>query len=137
MRKQVMTHVVAGYPSMRESERLAILMSYYVDFIEIQIPFSDPVADGPTIMAANEEALKNGVRVEDCFKLMGRLTKKESGISAKPKFLFMSYYNILHHYGVEKFCKRAKACGCYGLIGPGMPIDEEQNEGDLKTFKQQ
>lgn len=126
-----MTHIVAGYPTMRECERLANIMSKYVDFIEIQIPFSDPVADGPTIMAANEEALKSGVRVEDCFRLMRRLAE----ISARPKFLFMSYYNILHHYDVEKFCKRAKKCGCYGLIVPDIPIDEEKNEGYLKACK--
>lgn len=130
-----MTHIVAGYPAMRECERLANVMSKYVDFIEIQIPFSDPVADGPTIMAANGEALKNGVSVEDCFRLMERLVNRKREISAVPKFLFMSYYNILHHYGVEKFCKRARKCGCYGLISPDIPIDEEKNEGYLKACK--
>lgn len=130
-----MTHIVAGYPTMRECERLANIMSKYVDFIEIQIPFSDPVADGPTIMAANGEALKNGVSVEDCFRLMRRLVKERREILAKPRFLFMSYYNILHHYGVGKFCKRAKESGCYGLIVPDIPIDEEKNEGYLKACK--
>lgn len=139
-----MTHIVAGYPTLKGSEKIALTMiKSGVDFIEIQIPFSDPVADGPTIMKANEVALKNGTTVESCFHLMEKLSgtlkkslkKKEKEISAKPKFLFMSYFNILYHYGLEKFCKRAKECGCYGLIVPDMPIDEEKNENYLKICK--
>ncbi len=139
-----MTHIVAGFPSLKESEKIALIMAQNgVDFIEIQIPFSDPVADGPTIMAANQRALEGGIKVEDCFELMKRIelkmrekgSGKTQGILAKPKFLFMSYFNILHHYGVEKFCKRAMESGCYGLIVPDMPIDEEKNEGYLRACK--
>ena len=131
-----MTHIVAGFPSLKESEKIALIMAKNgVDFIEIQIPFSDPVADGPTIMAANQRALESGIRVEDCFELMKRIELKMQEISVKPKFLFMSYFNILHHYGVEKFCKRAMESGCYGLIVPDMPIDEEKNENYLRACK--
>lgn len=130
---QIMTHIVAGYPSLKASEEIATIMAQNgVDFIEIQIPFSDPVADGPVIMAANESSLKAGTRVEDCFKLMKKLT---GSLESGPKFLFMSYFNILHSYGVEKFCKRAKEVGCYGLIVPDMPIEEEQNEKYLFSCK--
>lgn len=124
-----MTHIVAGYPTLKKSEEIAMLMARSgVDFIEIQIPFSDPVADGPVIMKANEMALAGGVKVEDCFELMKKLSGK-----AGSKFLFMSYFNIVYRYGVEKFCKRAKECGCYGLIIPDMPIDEEANEKYLEN----
>lgn len=134
--KKIMTHIVAGYPSLKESEEIASLMCKSgTDFIEIQIPFSDPVADGPAIMAANQKALDNGVKVADCFRLMRNLTKKTKGISAKQKFLFMTYFNILFRFGVEKFCKEAKKCGCYGLIVPDMPIDEEKNDHYLKYCK--
>ena len=131
-----MTHIVAGYPSLKESGQVALLMCKYgVDFLEIQIPFSDPVADGPTIMAASQKALDGGVKVDDCFKLMGNLAEECKKNSAKTKFLFMTYLNLVHHYGVEKFCKKAQECGCYGLIIPDMPIDEEKSEKYLASCK--
>lgn len=77
MKNNVMTHIVAGYPSMEECEKIVLAMAEMgVAFIEIQIPFSDPIADGPTIMRANEQALLNGVTVEDCFQLIQSLKKK-------------------------------------------------------------
>ncbi len=133
---KIMMHIVAGYPSLTESEKVALLMCKCgVDFLEIQIPFSDPVADGPTIMAANQKALENGVKVDDCFRLMENLYKKTNGILASPKFLFMTYFNLVHHYGVEKFCKKTAQVGCYGLIIPDVPIDEEKSEKYLLNCK--
>lgn len=133
MQRKIMTHIVAGYPTLKKSEEIVVRMvNCGVDFIEIQIPFSDPVADGPVIMWANQKALENGIKVEDCFKLMKKLARK---FSINPKFLFMSYFNILHHYGVEKFCKKAKECGCYGLIIPDMPVDEEKYDHYLASCK--
>lgn len=132
--KKIMTHIVAGFPTLKKSGEVALIMANSgVDFIEIQIPFSDPVADGPTIMAANQKALENGIKVEDCFDLMVDLNRKLEKISVKPKFLFMSYFNIIHHYGIDKFCKKASECGCYGLIVPDMPIDEEKQEKYLEN----
>jgi len=127
----LMTHIVAGYPTLKESELIAqTMIDTGVSFLEIQIPFSDPVADGPTIMAANQQALDNGTTPEDCFKLMQRLSKKTN-----IPLLFMSYYNILFRYGLDKFCKRAKLVGCYGLIVPDIPIDEEEYDHYLETCK--
>ncbi len=131
-----MLHIVAGYPSLKESEDLAFLMAKLgADFIEIQIPFSDPVADGETIMKANEIALSGGIRVKDCFDLMQRLGERSRGISSKTKFLFMTYFNIVFRQGVKEFCRKASECGAYGLIIPDMPIDEEKNEGYLAACK--
>lgn len=131
-----MTHIVAGFPTLKKSGEIALLMANSgVDFIEIQIPFSDPVADGPTIMAANQKALENGTKVDDCFNLMADLNRKLEKISVKPKILFMSYFNIIHHYEIGKFCKKAYECGCYGLIIPDMPIDEEKQEKYLKNCR--
>ena len=126
-----MTHIVAGYPNMDKCKSLAKLMDKCgVSFIEIQIPFSDPVADGSTIMAANQKALENGVKVKDCFQLMKHLSSEVG-----TPLLFMSYFNILHSFGVEAFCKKAKECGCYGLIVPDIPFDEEDHEGYLAACK--
>lgn len=122
-----MTHIVAGYPSLEESFEVALTMAESgVSYIEIQIPFSDPVADGPTIMQANQEALKNGIRVSDCFELMRRLKEEFVGRGFKTELLFMTYFNIVHKFGVRNFCKRAKEVGCYGLIVPDISIDESQ-----------
>ena len=121
---KLMTHVVAGYPSLKATETLVLDMAKAgVDFIEIQIPFSDPLADGPTIMEANDQALKNGATVQDCFTLMKKLSAQ-----VNIPLLFMSYYNILFNYGVENFCQKAHACGAQGLIIPDIPLDEESSE---------
>lgn len=128
---KLMTHIVAGYPNLKKSEETALIMARAgVGYIEIQIPFSDPLADGPTIMKACEMAIRNGVKVEDSFQLMKRLSDQ-----VITPLLFMSYFNILHHYGVDRFCKKAKNCGCYGLIVPDMPIDEDKYEGYLAACK--
>ena len=74
---KLMTHIVAGYPSLKESENLAILMADSgVSILEIQIPFSDPVADGKTIAEANRVSLEKGTSVEDCFELLRSLKGK-------------------------------------------------------------
>ncbi len=131
MKNKIMTHIVAGYPSMKECEEIAINMAKMeVSFIEIQMPFSDPIADGATIMKANEKVLSNGVTTEDCFKLIQRLNKK-----IKTPIIIMTYFNIPFRYGLEKFCKKAKECGVYGLIIPDIPIDEEKYENYLSKCK--
>jgi len=129
---RLMTHIVAGYPTLKESEEIAtVMLESGVSFLEIQIPFSDPVADGPVIMKANQKALEHGTTPEDCFELMKKLQEK-----SKTPLLFMTYYNILFRYGLERFCKRAKEIGCYGLIVPDVPIDEEPYDHYIETCKQ-
>ncbi|MDP4008483.1 MAG: tryptophan synthase subunit alpha [Candidatus Peregrinibacteria bacterium] len=124
---RIMTHIVAGYPSLKESKLLAqTMIESGVSYIEIQIPFSDPIADGKTIMDANKKALENGITPDDAFELMKDLSGKAKAHGVK--LLFMSYYNILFKYGLERFCKKAASIGCYGLIIPDIPIDEEPHE---------
>lgn len=116
----LMTHVVVGYPDLDTTEKLVLEMDRNgADLIELQIPFSDPVADGPTIMKASQIALENGTRVRDAFDLAKRL---EGEISAP--LLFMTYANILVKYGIEKFCEDAKKVGVEGLIVPDIPPEE-------------
>lgn len=121
---KLMTHVVIGYPSLEDTVKIVKTMSKSgVDMIELQIPFSDPLADGPTIMDACEKSLENGTRVKDAFIIMKQLSDQIS-----IPLLFMSYFNIVFKYGVEKFCRDTKLAGAYGLIVPDMPIDEENEE---------
>ncbi len=125
----LMTHVVAGYPSVRESGEIVRAMADNgAALIELQIPFSDPIADGPTIMAANEEALARGVSVKECLRLAERLCSTVS-----VPLLFMTYFNILYRYnrgarGVATFCRDAAQAGVQGLIVPDVPPEEEHVE---------
>lgn len=120
----IMTHIVIGNPTLEASQRVAeTMIDAGVDFIELQIPFSDPMADGPTIMQANQTALDGGTTTKDAFALMEHLSKKTN-----IPLLFMTYYNIVFNYGVEQFCKDAQKAGCAGLIVPDMPLEQEDHE---------
>ncbi len=128
---KLMTHIVAGYPDLQTSKELALAMAESgVEFIEIQIPFSDPIADGPTILRANQVALDNGVTADDCFELLADLHSQ-----CDTKFLLMTYFNIPFAYGLEKFCRKAAEYGAYGLIIPDIPLDEEPHEKYIETCK--
>lgn len=120
----LMTHLVVGYPTLEDTVKLAKIMTENgADFIELQIPFSDPLADGPTIMRACEKSLLAGTKVKDAFKTMKTLSSRLS-----IPLIFMAYFNTVFKYGVEKFCQDAKSAGASGLIVPDMPIDEEGEE---------
>jgi tryptophan synthase alpha chain len=126
----LMAHTVIGYPSLDESFQIVkAIAENGADLIELQIPFSDPLADGPTIMKACEESLSNGTKVKDAFVLMKRVSK-----AVDTPLLFMCYYNTVFKYGVEKFCRDAALAGASGLI-PDMPIDEEYEEHLFKFCK--
>ncbi|OGH18854.1 MAG: tryptophan synthase subunit alpha [Candidatus Levybacteria bacterium RIFCSPHIGHO2_01_FULL_38_12] len=129
----IMTHVVVGYPTLEKTVQIVKTMAECgADFVELQIPFSDPLADGPTIMKACEKSLNNGTKVRDCFKIAKDLSSQVS-IS----LLFMAYYNTVFKYGIKQFIKDSKAAGISGLIVPDMSIDEEGNEkfyAYCKTF---
>lgn len=128
---RLMTHLVIGYPNLDDTIKLAKVMAESgADLIELQIPFSDPLADGPTIMKACEKSLRNGIKVKDAFKIMGLLSSQIS-----IPILFMAYYNTVFKYGTERFCQDAKEAGAFGLIVPDMPIDEENEEHYLYYCK--
>ena len=117
---KIMTHVVAGYPDIETSKRLIQTMADNgVSLIEIQIPFSDPLADGPTITRANQYALDLGIKVEDCFQL----AEEMSGCVDVP-LLFMTYVNIAYQMGLERFVTKSAEAGISGLIFPDIPFDE-------------
>lgn len=127
----LMTHLVAGYPSLSATKELAKAMEDFgADFIELQIPFSDPLADGPTIMRACEQALQKGLTVKDVFKLAKILTKE-----IKIPLIFMAYYNTVFKYGTEKFCENVYKVGVSGMIVPDMPIEEEPQEHFMRYCK--
>ncbi len=116
----LMTHIVLGYPSFETNrEVIAQMVANGVDLIEMQIPFSEPMADGPVIIKANQDSLLAGTRLNDCLNFAREMT----GTHDIP-FLFMTYYNILFKYGIEAFCRRAVEVGVQGFIVPDLPPEE-------------
>ncbi len=125
----LMTHIVIGYPDLETSyEMVREMAAAGVDLMELQIPFSEPIADGPVILKANQEALKKGATVADCLDF-GRRAAAEFDIP----FLYMTYYNILYKYGVAAFAERMKADHLAGAIVPDLPPEEA--EGYLAAMK--
>ncbi|HTV21557.1 MAG TPA: tryptophan synthase subunit alpha, partial [Polyangiaceae bacterium] len=116
----LMTHIVVGYPSFRESWALARnMVDAGVDLMELQIPFSEPMADGPVILKANQDALAAGATVAKCLEFA-----RELGQQVPIPLLFMSYYNILFKHGVQSFAAEMKRAGLAGAIVPDLPVEE-------------
>lgn len=124
-----MTHVVYGYPTVKDSlDWMATLLAAGADFIEVQFPFSDPVADGPTIVAACHGALENQKpTVEQCLQDIGQLARDYP----ESRIVLMSYLNPMYRYGLEKLVKRCAEENILGLILPDLPYEEA---GELRSF---
>lgn len=120
----LMTHLVLGYPSLSVNRQVIGQMAVSgVDCIELQIPFSEPMADGPVIVRANQEALARGIRVADCLAFAEEMIREFPQIN----FLFMTYDNILFRFGEEAFIRRVAEIGMKGLIVPDLPPEEGQS----------
>ncbi len=116
----LMTHIVIGYPSLEASfDIVKQMVEAGVDLMELQIPFSEPIADGPVILKANADALATGITVEECLDFARKVTE-----AFDIPFLVMTYYNILYKYGVEKFAAAMEARGLRGAIVPDLPPEE-------------
>ncbi len=119
----------AGFPNLDDTEKIAIaLETAGADMIEIGIPFSDPVADGPTIQMSNKKALDNGMTVALLLKQVAKLRSK-----IKMPIVLMGYLNPVMQYGFEKFFKDAANAGVDGLILPDLPLDEFEKFEPLTT----
>lgn len=116
----LMTHIVLGYPSLEASRRIVhCMVEAGVDLMELQIPFSEPIADGPVILHANQRALHTGTTVQDCFSLAEQLADE-----LPIPFVFMCYYNTIWKRGVERFARETRAAGLHGAIVPDLPYEE-------------
>ena len=118
--KALIAYIMAGDPSIEDTERLIIeLEKAGADLIELGIPFSDPLADGPTIQKAAVRALEHGVSLMDVIDLVKKVRK----VSQVP-IIFMSYYNPVFKYGEEQFVNDAVRAGVDGVIVPDLPPEE-------------
>ena len=116
----LMTHIVMGYPDFDTSYKIVRQMvEAGVDLMELQIPFSEPMADGPVILKANQKAIEGGSTVQRCFDFAKRVAQ-----DFHIPFLFMSYANILYKYGMEPFSDQMAALNLKGAIVPDLPPEE-------------
>ena len=116
----VMAHVVCGYPSFDENlQELEIMAEAGVDLVELQFPFSEPSADGPLFVRANEQSLKAGTTVDQCFDFMRQVSARFPF-----KVLMMGYYNTVFKMGEDIFVQRLKDAGGVGYILPDLPVEE-------------
>ncbi|MFA6458484.1 MAG: tryptophan synthase subunit alpha [Patescibacteria group bacterium] len=114
------THTVVGFPDLATSLKIAEILAAHSAIVELQIPFSDPVADGPTITAANAVALGQKVTPPKCFAFAAQLSKKFPATD----FFLMTYFNTILHFGLEKFAVAARQAGVRGFVVPDLPVEE-------------
>ena len=118
-KKFLSIYFTAGYPGPDDTlQIIKDLEASGVDFIEIGLPFSDPLADGPTIQASSTTALKNGMTTNRLFDQL-----KEIRNSVNIPLIIMGYFNPILQYGVERFCEKCRETGIDGLIIPDLPVD--------------
>ncbi len=113
-------YFTAGYPELNTTVAIAeALENAGVDFLEIGFPYSDPVADGPTVQHSSQKALENGMNLNQLFEELKDMRKKV-GIP----ILLMGYFNPMVQYGIERFCQKAAEVGVDGVIVPDLPMYE-------------
>jgi tryptophan synthase alpha chain len=118
--KALITYVMAGDPSLQATEELVVeLERAGADIIELGVPFSDPIADGPVIQQAAERALRSGTTLRSILSMVTSLRAK-----TQIPLVLMAYYNNIHAFGPKRFCQEAANAGIDGLILPDMPPDE-------------
>jgi tryptophan synthase alpha chain len=115
--------VTAGDPDLKTTaEALRVLDRSGADLIELGVPYSDPLADGPTIQAAATRALQRGVRLDDVLAMVKDVTPE-----IKAPIILFTYYNPILHRGIESFLKQIAEAGVKGLVVPDLPLEEAQS----------
>lgn len=116
-------YFTSGFPELDDTTKVITELSNSgVDFIEVGLPYSDPLADGPTIQDSSQIALKNGINLDIVFDQL--MTIKEN---KKTPLVLMGYLNQVLKYGEEKFCEKVVACGIDTVILPDLPMVEYEN----------
>jgi len=125
-------YCTAGYPTLTSTtEVLAALQTYGADLIEIGMPYSDPLADGPVIQQSSMVALENGMTIATLFEQLENVRTKSpsfGGVGEAIPLILMGYMNPVLQYGLENFCKDAKAVGVDGIILPDLPMYEYETQ---------
>ena len=120
----LMSHTVLGYPSWDDNRNaIAALVRGGVELIELQFPFSEPIADGPILLAANHAAVQSGASVRDCLSFAAEMAQNYP----QTRFVIMTYVNILFRYGISNFVETAAISGVAGCIIPDLPCDQAEH----------
>ncbi len=130
-KKLLSIYFTAGYPKLNDTVSIIQQLEQSgVDLIEIGLPFSDPLADGPTIQESSTQALRNGMTSEILFEQLSDIRRTVS-----VPLIIMGYFNPILQYGVEAFCKRCHEIGIDGMIIPDLPVDvyHEQYKGVFES----
>ena len=121
--KKLVTFVTGGDPDLDTSlEIIKIIINNEVDIIEIGMPFSDPMADGPTIQLSSNRAISKGINLENIFTLASEAKKIKSDLP----IILMGYYNLILYFGIEQFVKKCKENGVDGLIIVDLQPEEDE-----------
>src|SRR5262245_7776113 len=124
-KKAFMPFITAGDPNLSTTERLVLeLCRQGASLVEIGFPFSDPIADGPVIQASYNRALERGLRIEDVFGALSKLSDSPDFRANAVPLVSMVSYSLVHRRGPSKFLESARAAGLSGAIVPDLPIDE-------------
>jgi len=119
-RKAFIPYVTVGYPSIDATLKIVpLLEASGADIVELGIPFSDPLADGPTIQASSYQSLQQGTTPQICLEVAEKLRAK-----VNIPLVFMTYFNPVHYYGQDTFCRDSASAGISGLIVPDLPPEE-------------
>jgi len=130
-KKLLSIYFTAGFPAIDDTVSiLEQLQEAGVDMIELGLPFSDPLADGPTIQESSTKALHNGMTTDKLFDQLQGIRK-----TIDVPLIVMGYFNPMMQFGVERFCKRCQEVGIDGLIIPDLPVDV-YHEKYQKLFQQ-
>jgi len=120
--KAFIPFITCGDPDLETTKKCVLeMVKNGADIIELGIPFSDPTAEGPVIMEADNRALSGGVTTDRIFEFTGEL-HRETDVP----FIYMTYANVVFSYGIEKFIKEASASGVSGIILPDVPYEERE-----------
>lgn len=123
--KAFIPFITAGDPSLERTEEFILeMVKAGSDMVEIGIPFSDPIAEGPVIQEADNRALASGTTVDGIFEMVRSLREK-----TEIPLVFMTYLNPVFKYGYEKFFRRCETCGIDGIIIPDLPFEEKEEVG--------
>ena len=121
-RKAFIPFITAGDPDIHSTEQFVYALEKAGStIIEIGIPFSDPVADGPVIQRANLRAMEKGIHIDKVFEMVDRVRK-----NTKVPLVFLMYANTIHHYGIRSFFKSCNELGVDGVIVPDVPLEEKE-----------
>ena len=129
-KKAFIPYIMAGDPSLEKTKEVVLLFDECgADIIELGVPFSDPLADGPTIQRASERALKNGVTLRKVISLVSEIRRGEKELRQITRIpvVLMTYYNPVFKYGEKNFVEDAKDAGVDGVIIPDLPPDEAED----------